>query len=98
MKIISSQRYLDEKIVNEKITMLGDELTLEVWAVGDFDDRTDLAILFDGNHRLAAAQAMEIPVRFEIVEQPENLTGERLLESCWMDSDYFYVETGRNVW
>ena len=96
MKIISSQRYIDEKIVEQKLELLTGKssLVLEAWEVG----MDDLAVLSDGHHRLEAAQRLGIPVTFEVTNHPEKITGETLLESMWMDSDYYDVETGKNVW
>lgn len=96
MKIISSQRYIDEKIVEQKLEQLAGKssLVLEAWDVG----MDDLAVLSDGHHRLEAAQRLGIPVTFEIASHPEKITGVTLLESMWMDSDYYDVETGKNVW
>ncbi len=98
MKVISSQRYLDENKVAEKVDELKAErvetLELEVWEVG-FED---LYILKDGHHRLAAAKELGIKVEFVEGSHPEGLTGENLLEQSWIDSDWYYIETGENVW
>lgn len=96
MKIISSQRYIDEKIVEQKLEQLAGKrsLVLEAWEVG----MDDLAVLADGHHRFEAAQRLGIPVTFEVTNHPEKITGETLLESMWMDSDYYDIETGKNVW
>lgn len=94
--IISSQRHIDEAIVNEKIEQFESEqiteIVLQTWAVGgEFDD---MEMLFDGHHTFEAAQRLGITVRFEQVECPESLTGEDLLEQFWMDSDWYDIETG----
>ena len=98
MKVISSQRYLDENKVAEKVEELKAErvetLELEVWEVGI----EDLYILKDGHHRLAAAKELGIKVEFVEGSHPEGLTGENLLEQSWIDSDWYYIETGENVW
>ena len=98
MKVISSQRYLDENKVAEKMEELKAErvetLTLEVWEVGI----DDLYILCDGHHRLAAAKELGIEVEFVADSHPDGLTGEDLLERAWIDSDWYYIETGKNVW
>ncbi len=98
MKVISSQRYLDENKVAEKVNELKagrvEILELEVWEVG-FED---LYILKNGHHRLAAAKELGIKVEFVEGSHPEGLTGENLLEQSWIDSDWYYIETGENVW
>ena len=92
--IISSQRYLSN-IVNEKIIKLKAdkpaEVVLGAWDVKDYD----CAVLYDGHHTLEAARQLGIPVRFEVVDHPEGISGDNLLEQAWMDSDWYEVETGR---
>ena len=93
MKIISSQRYLDSKIVESKIEELNGvtEITLPTWDVKDYD----CAVLFNGHHTLAAANELGVSVKFVVIDHPEGLTGDNLLEQAWMDSDWYDVETGR---
>lgn len=95
--IISSQRYIDNKILNEKIARFEadgtKEITLKVWDL----HQGDMAVLFDGHHTLEAARQLEIKVNFEIVNHPENLKGNDLLEQGWLDSEWYNVETGRLV-
>lgn len=104
MKIISSQRYINEDILTEKIEMLTgeEELVLPVLdAHMQDEDGNDLYILFDGHHRFAAATELGIQINFDLggeVLDWSGLEGERLLEACWMDSDYFDVMTGITVW
>ena len=96
MKVISSQRYLDEGKVQEKIKELrGQEsITLTTWETGI----EDLYVLGDGHHTLAAAKELGIEIHFEEGEHPEGLTGEELLEQAWIDSDWYYIDTGKDVW
>lgn len=93
--IISSQRYIDNDILNEKIEKLEGErpaeIVLQAWDVKEHD----CAVLFNGHHTLEAARQLEIPVRFEVVDHPENISGDNLLEQAWMDSDWYEVETGK---
>lgn len=93
--IISSQKYISNEILNEKIETLEasrpTEIVLETWAVGI----EDMEILFDGHHTLEAARQLDIPVRFVATKHPEGLTGENLLEQAWLDSDWHDVETGK---
>ena len=71
--IISSQRYINNEILNEKIEKLESEnpaeVVLQTWHVGI----DDLEILFNGHHTLEAARQCNIPVRFESTEHPERL-------------------------
>ena len=93
MKVISSQRYIDSKIYEAKLAELADvtRLELPVWDVKAYD----CAILFDGNHRYAAAQDLGIEVSFVVTNHPEGISGDNLLEQAWMDSDWYDVETGQ---
>lgn len=95
--IISSQKYIDNEILNEKIAAFESsspaEIVLETWLVGI----DDLEILFDGHHTLEAARQLDIAVRFVPVAHPEGLSGEDLLEQAWLDSEWYDIETGRNV-
>lgn len=97
MTVISSQRYLDNSILTDKIAEIEAsqpaKIVLQTWSVGI----DDLEILFDGHHTLEAAHQCEIAVRFESVNHPEGLTGEDLLEQAWLDSDWYDIETGSAV-
>lgn len=93
--IISSQRYLDDNIISEKIADIEQsditEIVLKAWNVGAYD----YAILGDGHHTFEAAQQCGINVRFEIIDHPERIYGDNLLEQAWMDSDWYDIETGQ---
>ena len=92
--IISSQRYIDNNILNAKIAQFEAEkpasITLKVYDVDG-----EYAILPDGHHTYEAALQCDIPVTFDVVSHPEGLTGENLLEQAWIDSDWYEVLTGR---
>ena len=103
MKVISSQRYTDWNIVNEKINQMEEDetkvLTLPVIDSGmTNEDGEELYILIDGHHRKEAAEELGIKVEYEEVENEYNCTGEDLLKSNYMDSDWYYVENGAYVW
>lgn len=93
--IISSQRYLDSNVVSDKITEIEQsgitEIVLKAWDVKAYD----CAILSDGHHTYEAAQQCGINVRFEIIDHPEGIDGDNLLEQAWMDSDWYDIETGQ---
>ena len=100
---ISSQRYIDYSIVDEKIRELAQasetSVTIPTWAVGEFAEHDEeLNIVCDHHHTLQAAKEQGWTINFEITEHPEGLTGQDLLDACWMDSDWYDVETGDNVW
>jgi len=93
--IISSQRYLENEIVCKKLEELeasgATSITLQAWDVKEYK----CAVLFNGHHTLEAARQLEISVNFEVIDHPERLTGDDLLEQAWMDSDWYEVETGK---
>lgn len=95
--VISSQKYISNEILNEKIAAMETnspaEIVLKTWIVGI----NDLEILFDGHHTFEAAQQLDIPVRFVAIAHPEGLTGENLLEQAWLDSDWYDIKTGNPV-
>lgn len=96
MLIISSQHYRDDKVTESKKSELIDcsELVLTVYAVGV----DDLYILHDGHHAREAAIELGIPVIYECINHPEDLTGEDLLEQSRNDGDWYYIATGDFVW
>lgn len=101
MKVITSQSYINYDIVDEKIAALDGttEITLTVWTTGLVDENgEELCILSDGHHTYEAAMELGVEVSFDEVEHPEGLTGDKLLEAAWMDSDYHYLGTEINVW
>ena len=95
MKVISSQRYVNDEIVAEKkIELSGRKsVALPIFEVGI----DDLYILADGHHRFEAAKQLGIKVEFEVIDHAEKLSGEALLENEWMDDDYYDIQTGKIV-
>lgn len=101
MKIISSQRYIDEEIVEQKIEEIKNNefITLPIIDAEMQDlDGNDLFILIDGHHRKEAAEALGLEVRYEEVKNEHYCTGEDLLNECWGGDDWYYVENGHLVW
>lgn len=96
MKYISSQHYRDWDIVSEKIAALEsdtpDHVTIPCWYVGEIDGE-EYAMVNDGHHLMEAARQLEIPVEFDVTDDPEGLTGTNLLNARWMDGDWYDVET-----
>ena len=101
MKVITSQSYINNEIVNHKIDQLSGKefVELPVWTTGLTDeDGNELCILADCHHTYESATELGIEVRFAEQDHPEGLTGEALLEAAWMDSEYRYLGTEINVW
>lgn len=100
MKVISSQRYLNYDIVDEKLKDMEHEtvITLPVINSGLKDNTgEELFILVDGHHRKEAAEELGIEVEYEEVENEHGVTGDELLEACYNDSDWYYVESEKLV-
>lgn len=101
MKIISSQRYIDYEIVDEKIKEIegSTSITLPIIDAEMKDlNGEDLYILVNGHHRKEAAEELGIEVLYEEVDNEYGVTGDDLLLQCRIDSDWYYVESGRLVW
>ena len=101
MKIISSQRFIDDEILDKKMEEIKDEeyITLPIINAEMQDmDGNDLFILIDGHHRKEAAEQLEIEIRYEEVENEHYYTGEDLLNECWGGDDWYYIENGNLVW
>lgn len=114
MTVISSQRYRDEDIINEKLDMIENAEYVEIPVVNAYlqDDKSnDLYIIVDKHHTLDAARELGKEVRFVEVEDElsyyediENHNGEAICEAHWMDSNWYYIAhededmIGREVW
>ena len=103
MRIISSQKFLNYEIVDEKIAEMeaseSESITLPIINAGMKDlDGNDLYILVDGHHRKEAAEEMGITINYEEVANDYDLTGDDLLLTCYMDSDWYDVATGELIW
>lgn len=104
MKVISSQRYLDEQMVADKLDGLAQSGAAYIECPIIDAEMTDLNgedvyVMIDNHHTLAAARELGLEIRFETVANPYgDLHGDDLLEQCYMDSDWYYVETGTLVW
>lgn len=101
MKIISSQRYINYDIVDCKIDELKNSKKVVLPIIdADLKDEegNDLFILVDGHHRKEAAEELGILVEYVEVENEHGCVGEQLLEACWNDSDWYYVDSGYLVW
>lgn len=103
MTTISSQRYLDEEIVNEKIAAED----FEVLVSPEFQvDGETFRVVLDGHHSLAAAkQAGVKPVVItadgtdhDAVCLLDEGQVEDFLLATHMGDDYYNIETGKDIW
>lgn len=104
MTIMSSQKYRDDDIIEEKIEELtaANATSVEIPVVNaymkDLDDN-DLYIVVDHHHTLSAAIALGIEINFVEVEDTisyyadiENQNGEAICEAHYMDSNWYYID------
>jgi hypothetical protein len=103
MTIISSQRYLDENIVAEKIAAEDFEVMLS--PAFEIDGETYQVIL-DGHHSFEAAKQAGVAPSFWVADCGDH-DAIGLLETCTADdfmlavhmgSDYYNAETGKDIW
>jgi hypothetical protein len=95
---ISSQRYTDPKIVAEKLAARD----FEVAVVEVEIDSEMYRVIVDGHHSFAAAKAAGVEpeyvpahpeVRGDVAADPEAYLAEHRI-----DSDYYDVQTGQEIW
>ena len=95
MRYISSQHFLDEAVVKEKMTQLKESnvesVEIPCTYVG-FIDGEEYSIVVDHHYTLAAARALGINAAFVVDDDPEGLTNEAVLEARWIDGDYYDIE------
>ena len=100
MIIVSSQKFRDEDIVNEKIEQLkADGVTFVIIpVVNTFMD--DMYIVVDKHHTMTAAYKLGLEIRFEEVEDElsyyadiENKNSDGIFEAHYMDSPYYYIDS-----
>jgi hypothetical protein len=103
MVVISSQRYRNDEIIEEKIEELkANEVTIVTIPVVDAcisdEDGEDLYIIVDKHHTLEAAKELgleiefcEIPDEQSHYEDIENKNGEAILSTYYNDSEYYYI-------
>lgn len=101
--IISSQRYLDESIVDEKIAAEDFEVMLS--PAFDIDGETYQVIL-DGHHSFAAAKQAGVTPFFwtadcgdhDAIGLLDSGKADDFLLAVHMGSDYYNAETGKDIW
>ena len=100
---ISSQRYIDPAIVAAKQTNRDYAVTLSpAFSV----DGETYQVVMDGHHSLAAALADGVDPEYAVADASDSdrvallVAGEidDFLEICRMDSDWYDISTGRDVW
>ena len=101
--LISSQRYIDDEIVAQKI--INQDFTVQISPIFTVEDDQYIAIM-DGHHSYHAA--IEAGVEPEYYEQNvtendnisllENGEIDYFLESCYVDSDWYNIKTGVSIW
>lgn len=103
MKTISSQRHLDDEIVEQKIA----DADFDVLVSPEFDYDGDVyRIVIDGHHSLAAARiAGNDPNFIEATIQQSDSIGvlrdgniDDYLQINRIDSAYYDIDTGKDVW
>lgn len=98
MKTISSQRYIDPKIVAIKRAAADYIVQYVIVHVGE----ETYAVVVDGHHSIAAARADCVDLEYEeahpevFAEAASN--GLAFLEAHHLGDDYYYVSTGELVW
>lgn len=101
--IISSQRYLNDEIISEKIA--AEDFEILVSPAFEIDGMT-VQVLLDGHHSLAAAKSAGVePIVVEADAQDHDAVSfiaagqfEDFMASTHMGDDYYNTSTGRDVW
>lgn len=103
MTVISSQRYLDDEIMEEKIAEFKANGTtaITIPVIRSFlqdSDGNELYIMIDMHHRFAAAKELGMQIDFELVEDEmssyrdiEEENGEAIAKTWYMDSPWYYI-------
>jgi hypothetical protein len=96
--IISSQKYIDPEIVQSKID--SSDYAVSVGRIGEY------TVVIDGHQSLAAAKianvspiyvACDSQIQQELDYLVETIGQDEALIAKYIDSDYYDVETGRNI-
>lgn len=103
--IISSQRYIDEDIVDEKIRNKDFEVHI---SPRFYYEGAAYQVVTDGHHSLIAAKRQGVAPVFIVDTQADNdriglleKSQECLddfLAQCYVDSDWYDIATGKDVW
>lgn len=102
-RLISSQRYRNDGIIEHKRDICDYEVT--VYPI-DIDGEQYLVVL-DGHHALDAALLDGVPPRFREPSGPARAELDFILETNgpeewlvikYIDDDYYFIDSGRTVW
>jgi hypothetical protein len=100
--LISSQRFIDDEILAQKITDQDFEVQLSPVFVIDGEE---YQVVMDGHHSYhAAIEAGVEPVYYEQTASENdriNLLNEDIdlfLQACYHDDDWYDIETGVRIW
>jgi len=99
--LLSSQRYLDDAIVQEKRRAKDYTVRLSPTFT---NDGKPVQVVLDGHHALAAAKADGVSPKFEVLDaQADDRIGlldrgkvDDFLEATYQDADYYDLATGRD--
>ncbi len=103
MTLISSQRYLDDDIIDDKVTS-GD---FEVLISPEFVvDGGTYCVVLDGHHSLAAAKQVGVEPTFITADCTDHDAVWLLMEEqvedfllvTHMGDQYYNIATGKNIW
>ena len=104
MTVISSQRFRDEEIVENKVEELknSNTTTITIPVVNAYIqdlEGNDLYIMIDNHHTFEAAKTLGIEIEFKEVEDEtsyykdiEDKNGEAICEAHYMDSNWYYIQ------
>lgn len=99
MTIISSQRFRDFSIIEEKVEYLRlngiSKITVPVCKAFYTDlEGNDLYIMIDKHHLYEAAKEIGVEIEFEVVNNPytNSTNGEDVLAECRIDSNWYYIQ------
>lgn len=101
VKLISSQRYLDEATVAQKIEEK--DFTVQLSPVFEIDGQ-EYQVIMDGHHSYHAAKEAGVEPNYVVQTVQDNDTIalmeeniDEFLEAAWVDSDWYEIETGINI-
>ena len=95
---ISSQRYLDEDIVNSKKIQIAGLTEIELPVVEVTVGGEIYHILIDGHHRFEAAKNLNITVLYNVIDIISEEKSEDYLVEKHYGDDYYYINSNQLVW
>ena len=96
--LISSQKFIDDQIVTAKRDT--EDYTVQTATVDV--EGIEYLVLIDGHHSLEAAKRDGVAVDFEEcdreIQRDASRDGNAFLIANQLDSDWYFVATGKDVW